>query len=72
MSVNPPDLAGLTVDEKLELISTLWDSIEASATVPTLTETQAEELSRRRIQGLSDPDAMVDWSVVRQDLRKRS
>lgn len=72
MGVNPADLADLTVDEKLKLISTLWDSIEASATVPALTETQAEELGRRRIQGLSDPDTMIDWSIVRQDLLKRA
>lgn len=72
MGVNPAGLADLTVDEKLELISTLWDSIEASAAIPTSTKTQTEELSRRRVQGLSDPDAMIDWSVVRQDLSKRS
>jgi putative addiction module component (TIGR02574 family) len=71
MGVDPADLAGLTVDEKRDLISAPWDSIEASAEVPTLTETQARELERRRIRGLSEPDAMIDWSVVRQDLRKR-
>jgi len=27
MGVNPADLAGLTVEEKLDLISELWDSI---------------------------------------------
>jgi len=37
-----------------------------------LTQIQAEELKRRRVQGLSDSDAMVDWSVVKKDLRKRS
>ncbi|MFO1163318.1 MAG: addiction module protein [Reyranellaceae bacterium] len=72
MGVNPADLAGLTVEEKLDLISALWDSIEASAKAPTLTEAQAQELSRRRVQGLSEPDTMIDWSVVQQDLRKRS
>jgi putative addiction module component (TIGR02574 family) len=56
MGVNPADLASLTVEEKLDLISTLWDSIEASAKAPTLTERQVHELSRRRTQGLSDPD----------------
>lgn len=72
MGVNPADLASLTVEEKLDLISTLWDSIEASGKAPTLTHGQTEELTRRRAQGLSDPDAMIDWSVVQRDLRKRS
>lgn len=71
MGVNPADLAGLTVEEKLDLISELWDSIESSEAVAPLTEAQSRELARRRAEGLSDPGAMIDWSVVRQDLRKK-
>jgi hypothetical protein len=51
MGVNPADLAGLTVEEKLEA--------------------QSQELARRRAEGLSDPGAMIDWSAVRHDLRKK-
>jgi putative addiction module component (TIGR02574 family) len=71
MGVNPADLAGLTVEEKLDLISELWDSIESSTTLPPLTEAQSQELARRRAEGLGDPDVMIDWSAVRQDLRKK-
>jgi putative addiction module component (TIGR02574 family) len=71
MGVNPADLADLTVEEKLNLISELWDSIESSAALPPLTETQSQELAHRRAEGLSDPGAMIDWSAVRQDLRKK-
>jgi putative addiction module component (TIGR02574 family) len=72
MGVNPADLAELTTEEKLDLISELWDSIESSATVPPLSEAQARELARRRTEGLSDPAAMIDWSVVREELRKKT
>lgn len=68
MGINPADLARLTVDEKLDLISELWDSIEATAALPELTEGQSQELARRRAQGLNDPGAMIDWSVVREEL----
>ena len=71
MGVNPADLAGLTVEEKLDLISELWDSIESSTTRPPLTEAQSQELARRRAEGLSDPGAMIDWIAVRQELRKK-
>jgi putative addiction module component (TIGR02574 family) len=71
MGVNPADLAGLTVEEKLDLISELWDSIESSTTLPPLTEAQSQELARRRAEGLGDPGVMIDWSAVRQDLRKK-
>lgn len=72
MGVKPADLVSLTVEEKLDLISTLWDSIEESAKAPPLTQLQTDELKRRRVQGLSDPDTMIDWSEVQRDLRKRS
>ena len=71
MGINPGDLANLSVDEKLDLISNLWDSIETSAGVPPLSDTQTRELARRRIDGLRDPAATVDWSIARQELRKR-
>jgi putative addiction module component (TIGR02574 family) len=71
MGVNPADLADLTVEEKLNLISELWDSIESSTTLPPLTEAQSQELARRRAQGLADPGVMIDWSAVRQVIRKK-
>jgi putative addiction module component (TIGR02574 family) len=73
MGVNPADLADLSVEEKLDLISELWDSIESSAAAaPKLSEAQSAELACRRAEGLGDPTAMIDWSVVRSDLYKKS
>jgi putative addiction module component (TIGR02574 family) len=72
VGVNPADLAKLSVEEKLDLISELWDNIEASNSAPTLSEAQLAELSRRRSEGLSDPTLMIDWSTVRKKLRRIS
>ena len=71
MGIDPADLAGLSVDEKLDLISDLWDSIEASAHTPPLSDAQSRELVRRRTEGLGDPSATVDWPTVRQELQKK-
>ena len=71
MGINPADLAALSVEEKLDLIADLWDSIEASAGVPILSEYQTTELARRRAEGLSEPGATIDWPSVRQELRKK-
>jgi putative addiction module component (TIGR02574 family) len=71
MGINPSDLASLSVEEKLDLISDLWDSIEASADMPPLSDVQNRELARRRVEGLSDPAATVDWPSVRQELLKK-
>ncbi|MGD9884511.1 MAG: hypothetical protein AB7U95_30850, partial [Reyranella sp.] len=55
MGVNPADLA--TVEEKLDLISTLWDSIEASAKAPPLT--QAAPGKKRGVQSVASPAAIA-------------
>lgn len=72
MGVNSADLAELTVEEKLNLISELWDSIDSSIAMPPLSESQSHEPSRRRAEGLSEPAAMIDWSIVRQEIRKKT
>jgi putative addiction module component (TIGR02574 family) len=72
MGVIPADVANLSIEEKLDLISALWDSIESSTAMLTLAEAQSAELRRRRADGLRDPAAMVDWSEVRSDLFKES
>jgi putative addiction module component (TIGR02574 family) len=71
MGINPSDLASLSVEEKLDLISDLWDSIEATKDLPPLSDVQNRELARRRADGLSDPAATVDWLSVRQELLKK-
>jgi putative addiction module component (TIGR02574 family) len=71
MGINPSDLASLSVEEKLDLISNLWDSIEATAEMPPLSDIQNRELARRRAEGLRDPAATVDWATVQQELRKK-
>ena len=71
MGVQPSDLAGLTVDEKLDLISRLWDSIEVSVGAPALSESQQAELIRRRAAGLADPAATETWDSVREQLSRK-
>jgi putative addiction module component (TIGR02574 family) len=71
MGINPSDLASLSVEEKLDLISDLWDSIDAATDMPPLSEAQNRALARRRAEGLKDPEATVDWPSVRQELLKK-
>ena len=71
MGVDPADLANLTVDEKLTLISELWDSIAASKAIPSLSIVQDAELARRRAEGSANAPATVDWASVREELFRK-
>lgn len=58
----------LSVAERLDLISTLWDSIPE---LPT-PESHREELERRLAAADADPDGAIPWEEVRQRLRRKS
>jgi putative addiction module component (TIGR02574 family) len=47
MSLPAIDLNGLTMDERLDLIERVWDSLGAEASTIPLTPSQREELDRR-------------------------
>ncbi len=64
------DLLKLSVEERLQLIGELWDSIEAEE-LPPLTVDQEKELGRR-LDGLeANPDDVLPWEEVRARLWSR-
>jgi putative addiction module component (TIGR02574 family) len=72
-----PDLPGfdvgrLSVDQRLELIALLWDSIPDAAGAPPILDWHQQELDRRLAAADATPEAAVPWDQVKQRLRKKS
>ena len=63
-------VAALSVDERIELIGVLWDSLEPSEAAPISTELAAE-LARREAEADADPDGGVSWEALQAELRAR-
>lgn len=63
------DLSAMTVEERLELIARLWDSLEESD-VP-LTQAQEEELARRVAEMEANPQHQMPWEEVRDRILGR-
>jgi putative addiction module component (TIGR02574 family) len=61
----------LSIPERLDLISELWDSIPNSLEALPIPEWHSEELERRLAAADADPRAAIPWEEVRQRLRKR-
>lgn len=61
----------LSVAERLDLISELWDSIPDSLDELPIPEWHRKELERRLAAADADPDAAIPWEEVRQRLRKK-
>lgn len=55
----------LSVDEQIELVEALWDSIAERNATPALTEAQKAELDRRIADHEANPDDVVPWSEVK-------
>jgi putative addiction module component (TIGR02574 family) len=61
----------LSVAERLDLISELWDSIPDSLEELPMPGWHREELERRLAAADADPGAAIPWEEVRQRLRKK-
>jgi len=61
----------LSVPERLDLISELWDSIPDSLEELPIPEWHSEELERRLADADANPSAAIPWEEVRQRLRKK-
>jgi len=60
----------LTAEERIELIGTLWDSLDSAVAAP-ITPALAAELDRREADADAAPDAGDAWPEIRDDLRKK-
>jgi putative addiction module component (TIGR02574 family) len=62
------EIERLSIDERLELVEALWDSIASSA---ALTDTQREELDRRLADHRQHPDDVTPWPEVKSSISAR-
>jgi putative addiction module component (TIGR02574 family) len=62
------EIERLSIDERLELVEALWDSIASSA---ALSEMQREELDRRLADHRQHPDDVTPWHEVKATVSAR-
>ena len=65
----PDDISRLTVPQRLELISRLWDSIQDEGLEPEMPEWHRLELERRLAMADAAPDQGIPWEQVKARLR---
>jgi putative addiction module component (TIGR02574 family) len=61
----------LTVDQRLQLIGELWDSIPDSLDELPVPEWHREELDRRLAAADADSDSAIPWEQVKRRLREK-
>ena len=66
-----PNIDGLTIPQKLELIEKLWDSMPDSPTPDMIPDWHLEEVKRRQAELAANPGIAIPWEKVRERLRNR-
>ena len=61
----------LSVEDRLELIEELWDSLAATPGAVPVTDAQRREIARRRRAHARNPSAAKSWGTVRAKLARR-
>ena len=66
------DLDQLTVPQRLDLITQIWDSIPETIESLPMPEWHRQELDRRLAAADAAPEASVPWEQARERLRGQS
>ncbi len=61
----------LSVEDRLQLIEEIWDSLAATPEAIPVTDAQRRELARRRRAHARNPSATKSWGEVRAKLERR-
>jgi putative addiction module component (TIGR02574 family) len=61
----------LPLEQRIQLIDALWESVAAEGYEPVLTKEQAEELDRRLAAHRRNSDDVFSWESIKQELNKR-
>ena len=66
-----PGIRDLPIDERIQLVEDVWDSIAEDQQKLELTQSQREELNRRLSAYEKDGDAGNDAGTVLEGIRRR-
>jgi putative addiction module component (TIGR02574 family) len=65
------EILSLSVEERIQLVEAVWDSIAQQPESLPVTEAQRKELDRRLDEHQKDPRAGRPWSAVRNSLARK-
>jgi putative addiction module component (TIGR02574 family) len=66
------EIASLPVDDRIQLVEAIWDTIASEPGQPELTDAQKKELERRLEAQAASPGAGVPWEEVRAQALARA
>lgn len=68
--VDLSEILRLSVDQRIDIVQAIWDSVAADTDAVPLTPEQAEELDRRLAEHERNPNDVVEWSEAEKRIRE--
>ncbi|MBD2182717.1 addiction module protein [Planktothrix sp. FACHB-1355] len=65
------EITTLSIEDRIDLVQAIWDSIAAEQAYPNLTEAQQQEIDRRIADYETNPDNVLTWDEIKASIRKR-
>ena len=64
------DILKLSIDERIHLVQTIWDSIATDTEMSEISEEHKKILDERLKAHKNNPDDVVSWGEVKKALRR--
>lgn len=64
------DILKLSVDERIHLVQTIWDSIAADTEISEINEEHKKILNERLEAHKNNPNDVVNWENVKKSVKK--
>jgi putative addiction module component (TIGR02574 family) len=62
-------ITALSIDDRINLVQAIWDSIAAEQAYPDLTQEQQQELDRRITAYETNPTQVMTWEEVKASIK---
>jgi putative addiction module component (TIGR02574 family) len=63
------EIAALSIEERINLVQEIWDTIAADQACVDLTDVQKQELERRTADYEANPDNVMTWKEVKASIK---
>lgn len=70
MAATLNEITTLSIEDRIQLVQAIWDSIADEQAYPDLTEAQKHELDRRIDRNESQLDQALTWEEIKASVRK--
>jgi putative addiction module component (TIGR02574 family) len=64
------EILRLSVDERIHLVQTIWDSIAADTEVSEISEEHKKIIDERLVAHKSNPNDVVGWGELKKSVKK--